>query len=247
MKEIKPNAAQRTHNVVGELLLQEKNCKTVLDIPSGEGFFSTLLKDKGITIYSADCENLFRVEGAHFNIVDMNRALPYDDGQFDAVVSIDGIEHIENPFNFVRECNRILRSGGILIISTPNISSFRSRWRWLWTGFHNKNKTPLDETNPNPLHHINMMSFPRLRYILHSNGFRISKTATNKVKLISLIYFLFAPFSFLITFFVFLREEKKLEQRKRNRQILKQMFLRAVMFGETLIVKAVKKSTRETI
>jgi 2-polyprenyl-3-methyl-5-hydroxy-6-metoxy-1,4-benzoquinol methylase len=47
---------------------------------------------------------------------------------FDAVVSIDGIEHIERPFDFIRECRRMIRKDGVLIISTPNLTALRSRW-----------------------------------------------------------------------------------------------------------------------
>ena len=36
-----------------------------------------------------------------------------------------------------------MRPGGVVILSTPNISSLRSRWRWLLTGFHHGRKTPL--------------------------------------------------------------------------------------------------------
>jgi len=121
------------------------------------------------------------------------------------------------------------------------VFSAPEEWRWLWTGFHNKNKTPLDETAPNPLHHINMISFPELRYILHSNNFKILKIATNRIKAISWLYCLLLPFSYIITLMVFLREEKQKSQRRRNYQILKQMFSIPLMFGETMIVKAVRK------
>ncbi len=83
---------------------------------------------------------------------------------------IDGIEHLRRPFDFIAEVRRVLRIGGEVILSTPNISSLRSRLRWLLTGHHHKCPAPLDERNPNPLHHINMISFPELRYLLHSNG-----------------------------------------------------------------------------
>ncbi|MFH1352782.1 MAG: class I SAM-dependent methyltransferase [bacterium] len=243
MKELKieANAAKNTHKVVADFLREEKNCSTVLDIPCGSGAFSGMMSGSGITVYSADCENLFEIRDGHFDTVDMTKPFPYSDGQFDAVVSIDGIEHIENPFNFIRECARVLRRGGVCVISTPNISSFRSRARWLWTGFHNKNKTPLDETAPNPLHHINMISFPELRYILYANGFRISKIAANRIKTISWLYGLMIPFSYIITQVVFYREEKQAAQRERNRRILKQLFSLPVMFGETMIIKAVRK------
>jgi SAM-dependent methyltransferase len=194
--------------------------------------------DAGYRVAAADCENAGKLPESSFTLCDMNLPLPFDEKAFDAVVCIDGIEHIERPFDFVRESGRVLREGGTLVISTPNISALRSRWRWLWTGFHNKGKTPLDETSPSPLHHIGLVSMPELRYMLHSNGFRIDKLATNRIKTIAWLYALMIPVAYITTQAVFRREEKATAQRHRNRRILRQMFSLPVLFGETLVVKA---------
>jgi len=175
---------------------------------------------------------------AVFRQADMNGPLPYDDDYFDAVVSIDGIEHIERPFDFIRQCARILRNQGWLILSTPNVSSLRSRWRWFLTGFHNKCKSPLDETRPEPRHHIGMLSFPEARYLLHGNGFRITEIRTNRIKAISWCFAAVAPVAYVATSWVFAREETDRSQRRRNREILAQMFSLPVLFGETMILAA---------
>jgi 2-polyprenyl-3-methyl-5-hydroxy-6-metoxy-1,4-benzoquinol methylase len=170
----------------------------------------------------------------------MDERLPYADATFDAVVCIDGIEHIERPFDFIRECQRILRQDGALIISTPNLSALRSRWRYLLTGFHQGEKSPLDESHYTPLHHLTLVSFPELRYRLHANGFRVTAVRTNRVKLISWLYVLLAPLAYLVTVLAFNKEEKDAGVRKQNREIVKQMFTVPVLFGETLIVKATR-------
>jgi 2-polyprenyl-3-methyl-5-hydroxy-6-metoxy-1,4-benzoquinol methylase len=167
--------------------------------------------------------------------------LPYKRASFDAVVCIDGLAHVERPWDFLRECRRILRPKGILIISTPNISSLRSRWRWFLTGFHNKRKTPLNEGQVSPQHIINILSFHTLRYMLHTNGFEISRLRTNRIKAISWLYAPLVPLSYLLTRWVFHREETDPAQRTRNKEILHQMFSRQILFGETLIVKAIRE------
>lgn len=238
-KQIPENTSRNTHKTVLHLLLEEEPqvCK-VLDIPCGAGAFTLRLLERGKEVYSGDIENLLRIDAPHFYLTDMNERLPFGGGEFDAVVSVDGIEHLERPFDFVREASRILRKGGVLIVSTPNISALRSRWRFLLTGHHNKGKTPLDEQQPSPLHHINLLPFTALRYMLHRNGLRIEKIATNRMKLISLGYGLLVPLAFLATLWVYTREEKNPLQRTRNREIIRQVFSPPVLFGETIILKA---------
>jgi SAM-dependent methyltransferase len=232
------NTSRNTHNVVAGLLFAEQGVKRVLDLPCGEGAFTRRLVERGIEAHAGDCARQGTIPGASFEVCDMNGPLPFEKGFFDAVVCIDGIEHIERPFDFMRECHRIVRPGGLLLLSTPNISALRSRWRWFLTGFHNKCKRPLNEGSPSPLNHISMVSFPELRYRLHAGGFHIRSVAANRTKLISWIYAPAVPPAWLVTAGVLRREEKDAEQRGRNREILRQMFSKAVLFGETLIVEA---------
>lgn len=237
---IPENTSKNTHNVVAELLGEVANGKMILDVPCGEGAFTKRMLDSGADVFSADCLNLIQIPHAQFSLVDMNARLPYADAMFDAVVCIDGIEHIERPFDFIRECQRILRKGGVLIISTPNLSALRSRWHYLLTGFHQGEKSPLDEVEYTPLHHLSLVSFPELRYRLHANGFRVAAARTNRVKFISWVYAVLAPLAYVVTVLAFNKEEKVARVREQNREIVRQMFSVAVLFGETLIVKATR-------
>lgn len=236
---IPENCAPGTHARIEAMLLADPGCRRVLDIPCGAGAFTQRLQRRGLDVHPADVVDLLQADRSNFQCADMGSRLPYTDALFDAVVSIDGIEHIERPFEFVRECRRVLRQGGRLLLSTPNISSLRSRWRWFWTGFHDKCKVPLDETAPDPLHHINMLSLAELRYMLHSNGFRIRRVATNRVKKIAWLYAPCAPLAWLQTRLVFRKEEKDPAQRARNREFLRDLFSTPVLFGEILILEAV--------
>jgi len=239
-KGIPENTTKGTHRKAAEMV-RDETIKRILDIPCGHGAFTQRMLDKGKEMWSLDIEDgAFRPDPERFVKGDMTGILPFEDGQFDAAVCIDGIEHIEKPFDFIRECGRILNSNGKLVISTPNINSIRSRWKWFLTGHHLKNHSPLDETNPQPRHHINMLSFTELRYMLHSNGFKITELATNRIKPINWLYVFAVPFTRIITGLVYRKEEKDTKQRKRNREILKQLYTVPLLFGETLIVKAEK-------
>lgn len=45
--------------------------------------------------------------------------LPYDDGRFDFLFHHQTIEHLLNPLYHLRECHRILKSRGLLFLTTP--------------------------------------------------------------------------------------------------------------------------------
>ena len=51
-------------------------------------------------------------------------ALPFRDGAYDEVVSLQTVEHVWDQRRFVAECRRVLRPGGRLVLSTPNRMTF---------------------------------------------------------------------------------------------------------------------------
>ena len=64
---------------------------------------------------------------ADFRRADLDREdLPVDDGAADVVVSIETIEHLENPRRLLREMTRSVRPGGWVIVTTPNQLSLLS-------------------------------------------------------------------------------------------------------------------------
>lgn len=235
------SAASNTHQKVFALLAQAHGAGKVLDIPCGSGAFLRRLVEGGYDAHGADLEpHPALPENAGFASADMNEPLPYEDASFDAVVSIEGIEHIQRPFDFVRECHRILKPEGLLILTTPNISSLRSRWRWFLTGFHNKGKLPLDEEHPEPRHHINLLSYPQLRYMLHTSGFRIVTQRSNRIKPISWVYLPCWPLCRLVNSLLCRKGAKNARQRALFAEITRNLYATDVAFGESLILVARK-------
>ncbi|MBM4040675.1 MAG: methyltransferase domain-containing protein [Planctomycetes bacterium] len=180
---------------------------------------------------------MLRLEGVEFRVGNLQQRLPYGDGAFDCVACVDGLEHLENPFHTIREFARVLRPGGLLVVSTPNVSAIRSRFRFLMSGFHNKFKRPPDEAQPSPRDHLTPLSFPWLRYMLHTNGFRIAAVRANRIKLASLPHAALYPFSALYTALSFARNDDP-ARRRRDWEVFRTLFSAAVFFGETLIVAA---------
>ena len=210
----------------------------VLDAPCGGGQLAAALAQAGFETWGADVDTAAQsLLGERFRLVDLNGPWPWPSAFFDVVCSVEGIEHLENHFAFLREVHRLLRPGGVLILTTPNIVSLRSRVRFLGSGFFHKDPRPLEESARHPLHHIGLGTFPEFRYALHTSGFRMSVASHTHVKPASYLYAIFVPWMWLYTLMAF-RKEKNPAQRERNREIRRVLFSQSLLFGENLLLVA---------
>ncbi len=117
----------------------------VVDVGAGRGFFSLrfgeMLKEgSGLEpkehIFACDLmPESFEYEGIECVQTGANGRLPFDDSSFDAVVSVEVIEHVEDQFAFLRELLRIAKPGAPVIVTTPNTHHALSRVRNLTWGF----------------------------------------------------------------------------------------------------------------
>ena len=210
----------------------------VLDAPCGEGALTLALAEAGLDALGADMQGQAQQWlGERFALADLNQPLPWRDDSFDAVFCIEGIEHLENRFGFLREAHRVLRPGGKLVVTTPNTVALRSRVRFLGSGFYHRDSRPLNEAQRLPLHHIGLATFADWRYALHTSGFSLSRIAATHTKPVSWPYAVFVPWMYLYTMLAF-RKEKDPAQRERNRTIRRTLFTRALLFGENLLLVA---------
>src|SRR5208282_6279036 len=107
----------------------------LLDIPAGAGGESARLERMGFEVVSADLFPLSAgMPAPRWVRADCNAPLPFRTGAFDGVLSREGIEHFESQAGFVRECARVLRPGGRIVLTTPNLMHLSARVSALLTG-----------------------------------------------------------------------------------------------------------------
>jgi len=112
-------------------LIMEGHPSAVLDIGCGRGEFlgrlPASMRRSGID--SLPSEQV--LPGIEYFQYDIAQGLPWDDAQFDAVFAGEIIEHLLDTLAFLKECRRVLRPMGVLVLTTPNLAYWRNLLQWM--------------------------------------------------------------------------------------------------------------------
>jgi SAM-dependent methyltransferase len=217
----------------------------LLDVPSGEGALSRRLMEAGFQVRACDLyPELFLLRDVEIRRGDLSGTLPYGDGEFDYVSCVEGLEHIENPHQAIRECARVLSAGGHLVVTVPNILNIEERVKWLLHGYTSHFK-PISTEHLSARRqqcgereeialHINPIPYTELRYILEKNGFAIAGAYRDRPKPRMWLYW---PLAAIIRVLAWLTPE-----RKRRERWTQELQSEAVLLGgNTLVLHATKK------
>jgi SAM-dependent methyltransferase len=217
----------------------------LLDCPTGEGALAEKLVAAGFDVRACDLyDELFRLDGVEIKKGDLSGTLPYPGRSFDYITSLDGLEHIDSPPQAFREYKRLLKPGGHLVISVPNIMNVEERLKWLVFGYtshfkplSNKFKAQIayDTAGKNEISvHANPIGYNELRYYLELNGFEIQGVYRDRVKANQWLYF---PFIALIRLVAALTPEA----RKQDRWTHELTSDPVLLGGNTIIIHSVLK------
>jgi methionine biosynthesis protein MetW len=148
---------------------------TVLDVGCGDGRTCGLwLKDRAAEYVGVDISELAiseaRAAGLDARRIDDATALPFADGQFDVVVCVEVLEHVFLPHRVAGEIQRVLRPGGVLLVTVPNVTYWRRRLE-LVVGRWNPFGDGLSTTQPWRDPHIRFFTRGSLENMLLSSGF----------------------------------------------------------------------------
>jgi SAM-dependent methyltransferase len=136
-----------------------------IDLGCGRGEFLDLaaargLRGMGLDYWSSNAKAVV-ASGRLALAADLNRGLPFRDATLDGASLVEVIEHIIRAEDLVAELARVIRPGGWLVVTTPNVVHLTYRWRAL-TGHPPKQEG----------YHYRFFTRRKLSRILTTAGFR---------------------------------------------------------------------------
>lgn len=145
--------------------------RAVLDAACGEGYGSALLAAAAERVTGVDlspeavahARGRYRLPNLSFEAADCLQ-LPFADAAFDAVVSFETLEHLEDHDGLLREFRRVLKPGGFLLISSPDRAVYSDR-------LQNRNPFHLRELHRDELERLLGRHFPACRLWGQKLGF----------------------------------------------------------------------------
>lgn len=160
-------AAQR----LAQLQEQMPRRGRVLDVGCARGAFLAVARGEGWDAVGLDLDRK-AVEAARGRGLDVRHGAlepgAFPPASFDAVTLFDLIEHVPDPRQLLAACREVLRPGGLLVITTPDISGLVPRVTYILFGL-----TTGAWGHPTPPGHLVQFSRRTLRRLLEEEGFEV--------------------------------------------------------------------------
>ncbi len=148
------------HEQIAEKLniLLKRNSK-ILDFGAGEGALTYRLADMGYEVIAVDKDqDSYKCKKAKFYKLDFDSQEEVENfvlnhqSEFDAVLGVEVIEHVHDQWRYIEHLLLMLKPGGIILVTTPNITSWLSRVMFFLKGrFHQFEDEDLEYGHINPI------------------------------------------------------------------------------------------------
>ena len=148
--------------------------KSVLDIGCARGYLGRLLKEKGaLRVEGIDISEGALVEAN--KVLDQTYALDLEGEwpeelkakKFDVIIMAEVLEHVFDPVKVLKNVQRVLKDGGIIIITTPNFMTWTNRVKFIFGDFQYQDQGMFD------FGHIRWFTHEYLKKVLRDSGFKI--------------------------------------------------------------------------
>jgi 2-polyprenyl-3-methyl-5-hydroxy-6-metoxy-1,4-benzoquinol methylase len=157
----------------------------VLDLGCGRGVLAAEMVERGCRVVGADVIPAAQVEPVleryiQTDLMGQGIAEVLDqlgDRKFDKILLLDIIEHLADPAALVSECRKLLRPGGHLVVSVPNVANISVRLLLLLGKFDYMERGILDRT------HLRFFTRRTIRQLLEAAGYTV---VSHKMTVISL-------------------------------------------------------------
>lgn len=143
----------------------------ILECGLARGGVADRLRKEGAKCYGVDI-NPRQLDGVKIFRADLNSGLPQFDIQFDVIFAGEVIEHLFDDVKFIKECRKVLKQEGILILTTPNLVFGVNRLRMM------VGKMPLFAFAP---YHYRIYNAGILRSSLEQGGFRVLEIISSHI------------------------------------------------------------------
>lgn len=209
----------------------------LLDVPAGQGALSAAAAELGFDVVAADVEP--GQAAVPCVAADLDARFPWEDGAFDVVVCAEGIEHVENHFHTLRELTRVVRPGGVILLSTPNPLSLTARVRRLLTGFDDVAPLPIRTDEPRvSVHHINPLDLCRLDLLARLDGLELVWVGANRLRLGSALWaVLLGPLVLAATVWHLRPRRRPAPMPEVHRRLRRWLLSPSVLLGRVLVVQ----------
>ncbi|HBR21121.1 MAG TPA: hypothetical protein DD713_00910 [Nitrospiraceae bacterium] len=221
------------HQAIYELLKDKKDSR-LLDAACGNGGLGEALEKAGLRVFYMDKYDNPRSMQRFVN-ADLNDFLPYKNEQFDFVVCAESLQYLENHEKLFREFRRVLKVGGSLIISFPNMLTVSSRLYFLRRGYFQHFKPFRTKQHKEWDHFIyNTLSFVEIFELIKKNGFELRDVIALDIKLKNLLLYPFLKTLYLPG--VFFDKNRNTEKA----EMIKRLASRELLTGSRLVISCVK-------
>ncbi len=152
-----------SHSWALKICDQIPSTSSILDVGPGSCSFGQFFKDRGFDkLYAIenDAENRERAKLVYGTVVAELTELKQE--RFELILLLDVLEHMPNPFDFFAQVSKLLKPGGMILISLPNIAHWSVRIPLLFGYFNYQDRGLLDRT------HLQFFTRARFRELLQS-------------------------------------------------------------------------------